>query len=191
VGRQSELKRERSPNSLLRLPESPRARKRLYRRSALAGALVVALVMVVFFRNTGTPLDSPIVGKRPIVLRSPKSVPASPAARAAAERTLDRFVRTAVIRRNPLQAWDLVTPRLRAGTTQAQWRAGLLPVVPYPAEQFRSEGATLKYSYRGILGYDVLVVPKTLRGEQRVYACELDKVHGHWLVDWCYPRKTL
>jgi hypothetical protein len=24
-----------------------------------------------------------------------------------------------------------------------------------------------------------------------VYACELHDVHGSWLVDECYPRKTL
>jgi len=149
------------------------------------------LLLVLFMRNTGAPLPSKIVDKPPTVLRTPRSVPASPAARAAAERTLARFVRTAVIRRHPLQAWQLVTTRFREGSTRADWRHGVLPVVPYPAESFGSAGMTLTYSYRHVLGYDVLVVPKTLEGEQRVYGCELHEVDSRWLVDWCTPRKTL
>ena len=62
---------------------------------------------------------------------------------------------------------------------------------PYPRAVYRSYGVTLKYSYRGVLGYDVLVLPKTANGEQRVYACELDEIQGRWLVDFCYPRTTL
>jgi hypothetical protein len=64
-------------------------------------------------------------------------------------------------------------------------------VPPYPANEFRSAGATLKYSYRGILGFDVLVLPKRARGPQQVYSCELHDVRGSWLVDSCVPRKTL
>ena len=55
--------------------------------------------------------------------------------------------------------------------------------------------STLKYQYKGILGYDVLVLPRAnAAGQsagQQVYACELHDVHGSWLVDFCYPRKTL
>jgi hypothetical protein len=84
---------------------------------------------------------------------------------------------------------------MRIGTTRAQWLAGDLPVVPYPAKAFRTFGLTLKYSYRGVLGYDVLVLPNaTKAGDQagqQVYACELHDVRGRWLVDFCYPRHTL
>jgi hypothetical protein len=41
----------------------------------------------------------------------------------------------------------------------------------------------------------MLVLPKeTKAGQlagQQVYACELHDVRGSWLVDQCYPRKTL
>jgi hypothetical protein len=80
---------------------------------------------------------------------------------------------------------------MREGSTRAEWDAGTLPVPPYPRTQFRSDGRTLKYSYRGVLGYDVLVLPKRDDGEQRVYACELHELRGRWLVDFCYPRATL
>ena len=68
-------------------------------------------------------------------------------------------------------------------------------MVPYPADGFRTVGFTLKYQYKGVLGYDALLLPnKTKAGllaGQQVYACELHDVHGKWLVDECYPRKTL
>jgi hypothetical protein len=42
-----------------------------------------------------------------------------------------------------------------------------------------------------VLGYDVLVLPKDADGPQQVYTCELHELAGRWLVDFCYPRKTL
>jgi hypothetical protein len=173
------------------LPESPRARRRLYRRAALAGVIGVVAILVVFFRNTGHTFQTPVSNKPAKVLRTPKTVPVSRATRADAERTLLAFVRTAVIRRNAGAAWDLATPQMRAGSTRAEWRRGFLPVPPYPEDEFGGAGATLKYSYRGILGFDVLIVPKHGNGKQQVYSCELHHLRGHWLVDSCVPRKTL
>jgi hypothetical protein len=191
VARRSEPAARKWRPRLLRLPESPRARRRLYRRSALGAAVLVGLLLVLFFRNTGSSLKAPVENKAPVVLKTPKTVPASAADKAAAERTLDTFFRTVVVRRDELRAWNLVTTRFREGTTRTDWKNGLLPVVPYPAAEFKSAGATLDHSYKGVLGYDVLVVPKTLKGKQQVYGCELDKVGGRWLVDWCMPKKTL
>lgn len=156
-----------------------------------AAAILTAVVLLVFFRDTGQHFHSRITNEAANRQRTEKSVPASPADRAAAEATLDRFVRTAVIRRDAEEAWDLATPQMQASSSRAAWKRGELPVVPYPAEQFRDSGATLKYSYRGVLGYDVLVLPKSSRGKQVVYACELHRLGEKWLVDWCYPRTTL
>jgi hypothetical protein len=100
-----------------------------------------------------------------------------------------------VIRRDLAASWPLATAHMKVGTSRADWLAGNLPVVPYPSSAFRTAGLTLKYQYKGILGYDVLVLPKetkaALRAGQQVYVCELHDVRGSWLVDACYPRKTL
>ena len=146
---------------------------------------------LVFFRNTGHSLQTPISEKPAIVYHEPKHVPSSEATRQPAKRTLDEFVRTAIVRHDPGEAWTLATPHMQEGSTRAEWQAGTLPVPPYPGSEFRTAGYRLKYSYRGVLGYDVLVLPKTPKGEQRIYACELHDVHGRWLVDFCYPRATL
>jgi len=177
------------------LPQSHRARVRLLRRSIIAAVLVVVAILLAFFRNTGTSLETPHEKKNAVVLHEPKHVPATPEARRAAERTLSTFLHTAVIRRDLPQAWPLATPHMKEGTSYDDWLHGNLPVFPYPAAAFGNAGWTLKYSYKGVLGYDALIVPKRNeagdKAGQQVYSCELHDVHGKWLVDFCYPRKTL
>jgi len=163
---------------------------------SIAGtAVLVVVLLLIFARNTGH-IDYPTTNDRPaMVIRSPKSVPATPAEKRAAEATLSAFVRSAVIRRNLASSWKLATRRMKIGTSHADWVAGNLPVVPYPSAAYRTFGLTPEYSYKGVLGYDVLVLPKdTKAGKaagQQIYSCELHDVHGRWLVDFCYPRKTL
>jgi hypothetical protein len=161
----------------------------------VVAAVVLVAVLLAFFRNTGKSLDTPLSNKEAVVVKEPPHVPVPPGADAASKRTLSTFFRTAVIRRDTARAWPLATAHMKEGTTNREWLQGTLPVVPYPAAAYRAEGARLRYSYKGILGYDVLIVPKqnaagNLAGQQ-VYACELHDVHGRWLIDYCYPRKTL
>jgi hypothetical protein len=164
---------------------------------SIAAAVVLGIAaLIVFVPNTGhstaTPIDE---SKAPTRFRVPKTVLATAAAKAAAERALAVFVRSAFVRQNLAASWPLATRHMKEGTTYGEWLAGDLPVVPYPAGAFRTFGTTLKYQYNDVLGYDVLVLPKqTAAGRkagQQVYACELHDVHGRWLVDFCYPRKTL
>lgn len=158
--------------------------------------MIVVAALIVFVPNTGhsyaTPINQHAQAK---VYHPPKTVIATPAQKAAAVSTLSRFVRSAVIRRDLAASWPLATPHMKSGTSHSDWLRGDLPVVPYPAVAFRTAGFTLKYQYKDILGYDVLVLPKeTKAGQlagQQVYACELHDLHGSWLVDECYPRKTL
>jgi hypothetical protein len=178
------------------LPASHRARVRLLWRS-IAGAVVLTVALLIaFVRNTGHSTATPInENGHAQVYHPPKTVKATAEQKAAAISTLTRFVRSAVIRRDLASSWPLATAHLKTGTSDADWLSGNLPVVPYPAAGFRTVGFTLKYEYKGILGYDALLLPnKTKAGQlagQQVYACELHDVHGSWLVDECYPRKTL
>jgi hypothetical protein len=166
-------------------------------RGSIAGFVVLGVAaLIVFDRNSGhslaTPIDPHGVAK---VYHAPKTVLATPQQKAAALSTLSRFVRSAIVRRNLASSWSLATAHMKAGTSRSDWLRGNLPVVPYPAAAFRTAGYTLKYQYKGILGYDALVLPKETpaaqQAGQQVYACELHDVGGRWLVDYCYPRKTL
>jgi len=178
------------------LPASHRARVRLLWAS-LAGAFVLGVAaLIVFVPNTGhttsTPIDTTKAAKRYVV---PKTVRATTAEKTAAEHTLSVFVPSAMTRRRLAMSWPLTTRQMRQGTSRADWLAGDLPVVPYPKDAYRTFGLTLKYEYKGILGYDVLVLPTEnaagARAGQQVYSCELHDVRGRWLVNFCYPRKTL
>src|SRR3954466_10093621 len=55
------------------------------------------------------------------------------AEREAINRTLDRFVNSAVKRHDVAASWNLVTPEMRAGVSRSAWNKGNLPVTPYPA----------------------------------------------------------
>jgi len=169
---------------------------RLLRGSIAAVVVLGVVALVVFDRNSGhslaTPIDPHGLAR---VYHAPKTVRATPQQKAAAVSTLSQFVQSAIVRRDLASSWPLATAHMKEGTSRSDWLQGNLPVVPYPAAAFRSAGYTLKYQYKGILGYDVLVLPKETpaaqKAGQQVYACELHDVGGRWLVDYCYPRKTL
>ena len=178
------------------LPSSHRARVRLAWGSAGAAAVVTVVALVVFVPNTGHTLSTPIDHtKQAQVFHAPKTVLATPREKADALATLDVFVPSAFTRQHLDRSWPLATEHMKIGTSRADWLAGDLPIVPYPASGYRTFGTVLKYQYRNVLGYDVLVLPKRnaagTRAGQQVYACELHDVRGRWLVDFCYPRKTL
>ena len=163
------------------LPASHRARVRLLWGSIAAAAVLGVAALIAFVPNTGhtssTPIDTTKAAQRYI---PPKTVRATSTEKAAAEHTLALFVPSAMPRQRLAISWALTTNQMRAGTSRADWLAF---------------GVTLKYQYKDILGYDVLVLPKenaagAQAGEQ-VYSCELHDVRGSWLVDFCYPRKTL
>src|SRR6266542_3848884 len=69
--RVSTLTDVRSP---IGLPQSHRARVRLLRRSIIAAVLVVVAILLAFFRNTGTSLETPHEKKNAVVLHEPKHV---------------------------------------------------------------------------------------------------------------------
>jgi hypothetical protein len=169
---------------------------RLLRRTIVGAAVLVVVLLIVFVRNTGHSTATPINehGKAQ-VYHPPKTVKATAEQKAAAISTLTRFVRSAVIRRDLASSWPLATAHLKNGTSHADWLNGNLAVVPYPANAFRTVGFTLTYQYKGILGFDALLLPNGTKAGadagQQVYACELHEVRGSWLVDECYPRKTL
>ena len=178
------------------LPSSHRTRVRLAWGSLGAAVLLTIIGLIVFVPNTGHTLSTPVDStKQAQVFHVPKTVRATPGEKAAALRTLSVFVPSAFTRRHLERSWPLATQHMKIGTSRADWLAGDLPVVPYPAAGYRTFGTVLKYQYRDILGYDVLMLPKeTPAGKlagQQVYSCELHDVHGRWLVDFCYPRKTL
>lgn len=178
---------------MLRLPQSPRKRRRLaYAGGAVLVAGVVAALVAVIGNSSG-PKEAPLhAGQVPHGYAGTTPTRATPAEKRAAARVLTEFAESAIPRRRLATSWALATPHMREGTSRAEWLRGSLPVVPYPARDFRAIGLTFKGAYAGgAIDYDVLVLPRSSKGQQQVYSCELLRQRRRWRVDYCYPRATL
>src|SRR5206468_11868359 len=75
-------------------------------------------------------------------------------------RTLLRaFIPAAIGRHHPARAWALAAPKMRIGSTQADWRQGNLPVFPYPVSMagFGIRPITVQ---PGEVTFDLIVQPQ-------------------------------
>lgn len=135
---------------------SPRRRRRLAWSggvlTVLGGLVAVALLYPGVERE-----PERISNELAVVPATPKNVPLTKEARAATIATANRFLRTAVARERPIEAWDLVHPTLREGISKRAWASGEIPVVPYPVE---SAIYRLDYSRQNLVGWKVSVYPK-------------------------------
>ena len=148
--------------------------------------------LVVFVPNTGHKTIVPIdYSHRPKVVRTPPTVPLAQRDRTAIVATLDTFLRSAVLRRDPGASWDLTTAYMRRTTTRHDWLTGDLPVAPYPDRAFASVSYRFRYSWPRVVGYDMNVMPKRSAGLGSVnYRCELHHQRRRWLVQYCYADST-
>jgi hypothetical protein len=111
--------------------------------------------------------------------------------RLAINQLLDRFVPSALERRDPAASWRLATPALRAGTTFRQWRRGDLPVYPYPAAGRRFHGYVIDYALPGDVALELFVPPRAGAHVNPIsFSVEVKKIRGRWLVDSFYPAAS-
>jgi hypothetical protein len=168
---------------------SPRRRRRL-----AWGAGLAALVLVVVLAAKAMPEaeeQPPETFSNQQVrndLANEKIVKLTRGDRTAINTTLDRFVPAAVARKNPVKAYAVSTPNLRSQATPRQWRAGDIPIHPFPARGHTFHGWTVNYAVRHHANVDLLVMPD-LKKELRPIAFQIDleKVRGKWLVDAVLP----
>lgn len=115
----------------------------------------------------------------------------APADKRAVDAALDRFVASAVLRHDLASAYDLVTPALRTGITRRAWAHGTTPVLAYPARGTRFHGWTLVFAERGHVMLDLLLRPRRgSRAGPMIFAVDLEKLRGRWLVDSFTPSAS-
>ena len=127
---------------------------------------------------------------------APEPIRMTPAIRREVDTVIERFVRTAVVRRDPGSAWSIASRNLRAGSTLRDWRRGDLPAHPYPAAALSAIDWRVVYREPDRLGIDVMLVPKARSGAAvLVSTAELTPVGRgaarRWLVDSWAPVATL
>lgn len=152
----------------------------------LAGGLVT---MGILWPNTADPVRSVKEPGPARVYQAPKQVKLTRTSRAEALATAANFVKTAVARRNVDRSWLLASPALKAGYTRKEWRAGEIPVVPYPVAQAKWK---LDYTYADAVGLQVLLFPEAGSGMRpNMFLMELkptgDPAHRRWVVDSWVP----
>ena len=176
---------------------SPRRRRRLGWTVGLVLVAVAAVVVGVRYTNTADQLaDTPIVSDTTGSAPAPAAIRVTPAVRREVDRTVQLFVRTAVIRRDLERAWPLASPVMREGVTHEDWRRGDIPVQPFPAEALAGAGWRLRFRDGRTLVLDVMVQPKPGSGAPvAVYAVDLSAPGTgpprRFLVDAWVPQATL
>jgi hypothetical protein len=182
------------------------ASRRRRRRVVWLVALVVVAgsvgALVVWVRDTGTSVETPVRAGKPLYPREPATVKLGPVALHAAQLTTYRFLSTAVLRQHVEDSYALAAPSLRKGYTRARWAKGEIPVVPYPVD-LHTVRYRVDYSYASggpdglpLLGMAVSMRP-TAGSDQPsvVYGVELEAAgvgaHRHWMISQWTPRGTL
>jgi hypothetical protein len=191
-----------------RLLASPRRRRRLLWILAVCAGLAPVVALLVFLQANNGSFSPAADDPQPEASPPPIAQPPAPAAtsvrpvvvtarvRRQVDAVVERFVRTAVIRRNLDAGWKLASPVMREGVSRRDWTRGNLPVVPYPAKALKRSFWTLSYVDGRTLALDVTMVPKPGSGAPMlVYSAGLtapgrDKPE-RWLVDYWYPEATL
>jgi hypothetical protein len=166
---------------------SPRRQRQLLIGSgAVLGAGLVAFLAVVLLHGTGNRFTDTF-SNQPAQLAKPE-VKAKPT---AAEYALARkFISTAVLRKNIDTSWSIVDVDLKGRMTRKEWDSGNIPVIDYPAKNWKTAAFTTEYSYKDSALFDVdLVAPagSTVR-PHLLFFIGLKKKDGKWLVNYWEPH---
>jgi hypothetical protein len=167
---------------------SPRFQRKLFwvGGSVFVSGLTAVIVTLVW---TSPKVVPPAPYSGPVQIPShDKTVPLDGAARIVGE----RFIETAVERKNLAASWRLVAPQLRQDFTLARWKTGNIPVVPYPADTSHPSPVKIEYSYKDRVLLLILLEPKA--GDPTkpqlfhlgLHAFGAGKSR-HWLVDYWAP----
>jgi hypothetical protein len=172
---------------MVRLPQSPRARRRVL-RFGLLGAAVGAVALVASLVPNHRGLDpEPTRNEGPASLALATRTRVATTDRQAIDRTLDRFLPAALTRRDPATAWALAGPELRSGSSLSAWKGGTSPVPYYPVlEKTFHTWRTIAVEKDAVI-LNLLVHAKPSSGlGSYVFSTQVVKQHGRWLVNRIY-----
>jgi hypothetical protein len=173
---------------VIRIPESPRVRRRL-KWVAIAGALAVAGILAGVLIPSKGPSNGAATGKNrpPAQLAVNTHQKLARADRRQIDGLLDRFIPAAVARENLDTAWALAGPEMRTASSLRDFRKGDLPVPAYPAnEKNYHHWRAIDVERRSVV-LNVLVHPKNPRKTGTwVFSIEVVKPKSRWLVNHIY-----
>ena len=171
--------------------DSPRKQRRFFIFSA--AVLVLGIVMflsLVVFRGTSNAFPDKFSTQPATLYKPEKTVKLSDE-----ERQLARtFIRDAVERQDLNAAYGIVHPDIRGALTRKQWNTGNIPVIYYPAENWKTAAMVIDYSYQreALLEIDLVAKPGADSRPHLLFYLGLkragDKPNGRWLVSYWQPH---
>jgi hypothetical protein len=170
------------------LPSSPRRRRRLARTAFVA--FVALAIGVTFAVVHGPRKEKPQASAEAGPIQRPEQpIRVTRELRAEINRTLDRFVPAAVLRRDPMAAYKLSTPELQAAASRSEWERGEIPVYPFEVQGARFHGWTLNYAITDNVNVDLMLQAPPRKGNTAgiAYTVDLKRIDGKWLVNSFFP----
>jgi hypothetical protein len=148
-------------------------------------AVTAVATVLVLSDSARQPPERLRAGTAPPVARE---VRLTAAMRRGIDRTLTEFIPAAVGRQNPSRAWQLAGPGLRAGGRLGEWKAGLMPVHPYPFAHRSFRDWRLIYAQSDRVAIDLMLFPRAgSREGPMVFAIDLVPRRRGWRVDSIFP----
>jgi hypothetical protein len=119
---------------------------------------------------------------------TPETVPLAPEAR----QVVVQFIKTAVMRRDLAEAWNISGPQIRQDISRKEWLTGNIPVVPYPDAAVNRSPVKITWSHPTEAGLEVVLQPKAGSKDkpQLFFVGVLKQGSGSqakWVVDYWAP----
>lgn len=172
---------------MIRIPESPRVRRRLTWGAILAVFVAAGLAIAIFVPGKSPSNAEPVGNRAPAQLAVNTHQKLSSADRTAIDKLLDRFFPAAVERRDAATAWALAGPEMRSGSSLRAFQKGESPVPAYPANEPNYHHWRAVDVEKGSVVLNILVHPRNpqKRGTW-VFSVGVVKEESRWLVNRIY-----
>lgn len=154
---------------------------------ALFFGVIVALI--VFFGNTAQPQKEHFSNQPAVVSRPEKEVPLP----AGVKQIAQKFIVTAVARKNLEQAYDIVGPAIKQGMSLAEWKTGNIAVIPFPIDKLDVAPFKVDYSHKNDVLMEVALLSKPGSGvKSQLFFIQVQRFgtgdNARWLVNNWVPR---
>jgi hypothetical protein len=155
----------------------------------LAGAIAA---LAVFVGNTASNPKETFSNEPAVDVTKPeKSITVPPEVKTIAQ----KFIKTAVARKNLESAYTIVGPSIKQGMTLAEWKTGDIAVIPFPVDQLAYAPFKVDYAHpNDVLMEVALLTNEGSKIKGQTFFIGIKKFgkgdKARWLVDNWVPRSS-
>jgi hypothetical protein len=178
-------------------PSKATRRVPLWRRALpwVAGVVLffgAIAAMAVFLGNTAHPQKETFSNEPVVDVTKPEKTIQVPA---EVKTIAQKFILTAVARKNLADAYELVGPQIKQGMSLAEWKTGKIAVIPFPVDKLAYAPFKVDYAHPNDILMEVALLAKDGSGvKSQLFFINLKKfgkgANARWLVDNWVPRSS-